>query len=72
MDVTAQGGISVREEDNSQTIASNQWSQTQQKALEGALASVPKTNPDRWGDIAALVPDKSKVSATSTMRDCLL
>lgn len=38
-----------------------EWSQPQQKALEAALASVPKTSADRWGDIAALVDGKTKV-----------
>lgn len=59
-----QGGISTREEPQPavDTIPLvSDWSQPQQKALESALASVPKTAEDRWGDISALVPDKTKV-----------
>ena len=56
---TPQGGISVREEATAPTPT--EWSQVQQKALESALSTVPKTLPDRWADIAELVPGKSKV-----------
>lgn len=62
-----QGGISTREEAQPTATASQQptdWSQPQQKALETALASVSKTVDDRWGEIAALVPGKTKVSET--------
>lgn len=37
------------------------WSQTQQRALEDALARFPKGCADRWDRIAEHVPDKSKV-----------
>lgn len=67
---TAQGGISTREEPQVAPEPQQQpteWSQPQQKALEAALASVPKTSGDRWGEIAALVPGKNKVR-----ENCLL
>jgi len=41
------------------TNASDEWSQKQQKILEGALVSYPKTETDRWVKIAECVPDKS-------------
>ncbi|CAH0604967.1 unnamed protein product [Chrysodeixis includens] len=41
--------------------SSGNWSQTQQKALEAALAKHPKGGAgDRWGKIAAAVPGKTK------------
>ena len=43
--------------------ASDEWSQKQQKILEGALVSYPKTETDRWVKIAECVPDKSVVSS---------
>lgn len=36
------------------------WSQTQQRALENALAKYPRAS-DRWEKIAKCVPDKTKV-----------
>ncbi|XP_067935208.1 dnaJ homolog subfamily C member 1-like [Watersipora subatra] len=51
-----QGGISYREE----ATQGSGWSQQQQKALESALAAVPKTDSDRWCHIAHLVPGKDK------------
>ena len=37
------------------------WSQTQQKALETALAQFPKGTSERWERVAKAVPDKTKV-----------
>lgn len=37
------------------------WNQTQQKALEDALAKYPKGCTDRWDRIADYVPNKTKV-----------
>ena len=59
VDCAPQGGISYREE----TVSSAaDWSQVQQKALEAALSSVPKSAADRWNEISQLVPGKDKVS----------
>lgn len=42
--------------------SSGNWSQTQQKALENALAKYPKGGAgDRWQKIANTVPGKTKV-----------
>eukprot|EP00051_Salpingoeca_urceolata_P008232 m.104459 g.104459 ORF g.104459 m.104459 type:complete len:575 (-) comp15644_c0_seq3:85-1809(-) len=40
------------------------WSTEEQKALEAAMKTVPKDAKDRWSQIAAHVPDRSK-------RDCV-
>lgn len=59
-----QGGISLRshvEEPTTVSQPDGAWSQAQQKALEAALLSVPKSVEDRWNVIADNVPGKSKV-----------
>jgi len=62
-----QGGISYRVEDPEASNSApsqpvSDWTQVQQKCLENALASVPKTADDRWEEIANLVPNKTKAS----------
>lgn len=43
-------------------VTGGTWSQTQQKALETALAKHPKGGAgERWQKIAAAVPGKTKV-----------
>jgi len=44
------------------------WSAGQQSSLEDALRNVSKTAPDRWDQIAALVPGKSKAECVARFK----
>jgi hypothetical protein len=43
-----------------QAPTATEWSQEEQAALEKALKSVPKDAEDRWGEVAKLIPGRSK------------
>lgn len=51
----------TKKEVDSANDSVKKWNQTQQKALEDALAKYPKGCAERWDKIADCVPDKTKV-----------
>ena len=40
--------------------ATTEWSQEEQSSLEKALKTVPKDAEDRWGEVAKLIPGRTK------------
>eukprot|EP00096_Caligus_rogercresseyi_P011468 TRINITY_DN4510_c0_g1_i2.p1 TRINITY_DN4510_c0_g1~~TRINITY_DN4510_c0_g1_i2.p1 ORF type:complete len:499 (+),score=199.38 TRINITY_DN4510_c0_g1_i2:50-1546(+) len=53
-------GEAPKEGDETSLPESENWTQQQQKALESALAALPKGVTERWDRIASKVPGKSK------------
>ncbi|EGD73875.1 hypothetical protein PTSG_05570 [Salpingoeca rosetta] len=47
------------------------WSDDEQKVLETAIRSVPKSDPDRWDKIAELVPGRTKKECVERIKECM-
>merc|ERR1712070_995535 len=46
------------------------WTDDEQRLLEGAIRSVPKTDPSRWDKIAELVPGRTKKECALRVKEC--